>query len=158
MCYSLHPNLPILWQSVTKIIETHYTFIKKVHKKTLDLLKITQNPPSPWLDVVPSLKKPCEVVKTRNELPICNQHWIRGRGRRVSQFLSLIVDLETLGPCNSEPLKQWKNSHSQMFFKIGSLKNFTIFTGIHLYWGLFLTYFFEKRLLYRCFLWILQNS
>ena len=34
-----------------------------------------------------------------------------------------------------------------MFFKIGSLKNFTIFTGIHLYWGLFLTYFFEKRLL-----------
>ena len=34
-------------QSVTKIIETHYTFIKKLHKKRLDLLKVTQNPPSP---------------------------------------------------------------------------------------------------------------
>ena len=34
-------------QSVTKIIETHYIFIKKVHKKTLDLLKVTQNPPFP---------------------------------------------------------------------------------------------------------------
>ena len=55
-CYSLHPNLPILWQSVTKIIETRYTFIKKVHKKILDLLKITQNSPSSWLNVVPSLR------------------------------------------------------------------------------------------------------
>ena len=43
-CYFLHPNLPILWQSVAKIIETHYIFIKIVHKKTLDLLKVTQNP------------------------------------------------------------------------------------------------------------------
>ena len=34
-------------QSVRKIIETHYIFIKKVHKKTLDLLKVTQNPPFP---------------------------------------------------------------------------------------------------------------
>ena len=25
--YSLHPNSPILWQSITKIIETHYIFI-----------------------------------------------------------------------------------------------------------------------------------
>ena len=61
-------------QSVTKIIETHYTFIKKVHQKTLELLKVTQNPPSLWLNVVSSLKKPWEVVKTRNEPPICNQH------------------------------------------------------------------------------------
>ena len=28
-------------QSVTKIIETHYIFIKKVHKKTLGLVKVT---------------------------------------------------------------------------------------------------------------------
>ena len=32
-------------QSVTKIIETHYIFIKKIHKKTLGLVKVTQNPP-----------------------------------------------------------------------------------------------------------------
>ena len=66
-------------------------FHKKIHKKTLGLLKVTQNPPSPWLNVVPSLKKPCKAMKTRNEQPICNQHWIRGQGRRVSQFLWLIV-------------------------------------------------------------------
>ena len=30
-------------QSVTKIIEAHYIFIKKVHKKTLGLVKATQN-------------------------------------------------------------------------------------------------------------------
>ena len=56
VCYSLHPNLPILWQSVTKIIETRYTFIQKVHRKTSDLLKVTQNPPSSWLNVVPSVR------------------------------------------------------------------------------------------------------
>ena len=66
-------------------------FHKKVPKKTLDLLKVTQNPSSPWLNAPPSLKKPCEAAKTRNELPICNQHWIRGKGRRVLQFLSLPV-------------------------------------------------------------------
>ena len=93
VCYHLHPNLPILLQSVTKIIETHCKkVIKKVHKKTLELHKVTQNPPSHWLNVVPSLKKPRKVVKTRNEQPICNQHWMRGEGVRVSQFLSLIVD------------------------------------------------------------------
>ena len=76
---------------MTKIIETHYTFIKKSTKKTLDLHKITQNPPSLWLNVVSSLKKPCHAVKTRNELPVSKQHWLRGEGTRVSQFLSLIV-------------------------------------------------------------------
>ena len=48
------------------------------------------------------------------------------------------LDLEPLGPCNSELLKHSKRSLSQMFFKIGSLKNFPIFTGKHLRWGLFL--------------------
>ena len=67
-------------------------FHKKVHKKTLELHKVTQNPPSHWLNVVPSLKKPRKVVKTRNEQPICNQHWMRGEGVRVSQFLPLTVD------------------------------------------------------------------
>ena len=42
-------------------------FHKKVYKNTLDLLKVTQNPPSPWLNVVSSLKKPCQAVETRNE-------------------------------------------------------------------------------------------
>ena len=41
-------------------------------------------------------------------------------------------------PCYSEPLKKSKSSRSQMFFKISSIKNFAIFTGKHLYWGLFL--------------------
>ena len=34
-------------QSVTKIIETHYIFIKKVRKNTLGLVKVTQNAPFP---------------------------------------------------------------------------------------------------------------
>ena len=51
-----------------KIIETHYAFIKKFHKKTIDFLKITQNHPSPWLSVVLGLKKPCKAVKNRNEM------------------------------------------------------------------------------------------
>ena len=52
-------------QSVTKIIETHYIFIKKVHKKTLGLVKVTQNAPFPLPPS--SLKKPCQAVKTRNQ-------------------------------------------------------------------------------------------
>ena len=51
---------------------------------------------------------------------------------------SYILDLEPLGPCNSEPLKKSKSSRSQMFFEISSIKNFAIFTGKHLCWGLFL--------------------
>ena len=31
-----------------------------------------------------------------------------------------------------------RNSRSQMFFKVGVLKNFASFTGKHLCWGLFL--------------------
>ena len=48
------------------------------------------------------------------------------------------LDLEPLGPCNSEPLKQSKSSRSQIFFETSSLKDFTIFTGKHLCWGLVL--------------------
>ena len=48
------------------------------------------------------------------------------------------LDLEPLGPCNIEPLKQSKSSRSQMFFETGSLKKFAIFTEKHLSWGLFL--------------------
>ena len=68
-------------------------FHKNLHKKTLDLVKVTQNPPPLWINVVQSLKKPCETVKTRNEQEICNQHWIRGEGERVRalQLLSLIL-------------------------------------------------------------------
>ena len=51
---------------------------------------------------------------------------------------SYILDLEPLGPCNSEPLKKSKSSRSQMFSEISSNKNFVIFTGKHLCWGLFL--------------------
>ena len=40
-------------------------------------------------------------------------------------------------PCNSEPLKQSKSSHLKMFFKRVSRKNFTMFTGKRMCWGLF---------------------
>ena len=46
-------------------------------------------------------------------------------------------------------------SRSQMFFKIGVLKNFVIFTGKHLCWSLLLiklTPKTSKRLQHRCFL------
>ena len=48
------------------------------------------------------------------------------------------LDLEPLGPCNSEPLKKSKSSRSQMFFELSRIKNFAIFTGKHLCSGLFL--------------------
>ena len=41
-----------------------------------------------------------------------------------------------------------RSSRSQMFFKIGVLRNFANFRGKHLCWDLFLT----KRLQHRCFL------
>ena len=39
------------------------------------------------------------------------------------------LDLKRLGLGISESLKQSGSSRSQMFFKVGSLKNFAIFTG-----------------------------
>ena len=53
---------------------------------------------------------------------------------------------------------KYRSSLSQMFFKVGSLKNFAIFTGKHLCWSLFLIKlqawacnFVKKRLQRRCF-------
>ena len=40
-----------------------------------------------------------------------------------------------------------RSSRSQMFFKIGVLKNFAMFTGKHLCWSLFLI----KMQAFRCF-------
>ena len=51
-------------------------------------------------------------------------------------MLSYNLDIEPIGPCNNEPLKQSKINWLQMFLKRGSLKNFAIFTGKQLCWGL----------------------
>ena len=47
MTLIISPHVLLKLQSVTKIIEIHHIFIKKVYKKTLDLLKVTQNSPFP---------------------------------------------------------------------------------------------------------------
>ena len=39
---------------------------------------------------------------------------------------------------DNAPLSSLTSSRSQMFFKIGVLKNFTLFTRKHLYWSLIL--------------------
>ena len=64
------------------------------------------------------------------------------------------LDLKPSGSCNSQPLK--KPSYLHMLFKVGSSKNFAIFTGKHLCWALFLIKFkglqlFKNRLQHRCF-------
>ena len=66
------------------------------------------------------------------------------------------LDLKPLSPCKGEPLKKLKSCRLQMFFKIGSIKNFAIFTGKHLCWGLFLV----QLLVYRSatFLKISSNT
>ena len=48
------------------------------------------------------------------------------------------IDLEPLGRCNNELFKKSKSSRSQIIFEISSIKNFPIFTGKHLFRGLFL--------------------
>ena len=50
----------------------------------------------------------------------------------------------------------YKNSRSQMFFKIGVLENLAIFIEKQLYWIEALN-FIKKRLHHRYFLWILWN-
>ena len=55
-----------------------------------------------------------------------------------------------------ETKKVDKSNHSQMFFKIGALKNFAIFTGKCLCWSLFLIKlqaynFIKKRFQHRGF-------
>ena len=53
----------------------------------------------------------------------------------------------------------YRSSFSQMFFKIGVLKNFAIYTGKHLCWSLFnkIKRLYKRGLQHRCFPWILQN-
>ena len=46
--------------------------------------------------------------------------------------------------------QNFRSSRSQMFFKIGILKNSPNFTGKHLRWSIFLIKF-KKRLQHRCF-------
>ena len=45
----------------------------------------------------------------------------------------------------------YRSSRAKMFWKIGALKNFMIFTGKHLCWSLFLLKFIQNRLQRRCF-------
>ena len=58
--------------------------------------------------------------------------WIRPWSLMPSRNLGL----EPFGQCDSETLKKSKSSRSQIIFEISSIKNFTIFTGEHLFWGL----------------------
>ena len=51
------------------------------------------------------------------------------------------LDLKPVGPCKIEPFKKLKRNSLQMFFKIGSIKKFAMFTGKYLSWGLFLIKF-----------------
>ena len=64
--FTLHPNSPILEQSVTKIFESHYIFIKKFWK-VLDLFKDTQRLPTAWFNILPSLEKLYQAVMARND-------------------------------------------------------------------------------------------
>ena len=53
-------------QAATKIIKTHHIFIKKIHRKILDLLKVTQNPHFPLTQSCTKTEEPCQAKKTRN--------------------------------------------------------------------------------------------
>ena len=78
-CFLEKMKKKIIWhlQSVTKIIETRYIFIKKILKKYLTCLKqgglnrtcskIPKIPPPPWHSIAPGLKKLCQAVLVRNE-------------------------------------------------------------------------------------------
>ena len=50
---------------MTKVIETHYIFMK-IPKKMSDMLKDTQNSPSPLFHVVSSLEKLFQAAVSRN--------------------------------------------------------------------------------------------
>ena len=47
--------------------------------------------------------------------------------------------------------EMYRSGRLQMFFKIGVLKHFTIFTGKHLSWSLKACKYIKKRLQHRCF-------
>ena len=63
--YFLHSNSPILWQSVTKIIEK--IFLRKSSKKNVRFAQRYPEFPSSWFNVVPSLEKLYQAVLVRND-------------------------------------------------------------------------------------------
>ena len=80
--------------------------------------------------------------------------------RPGSLTLPYHTDLEPLGTCSSESLKQSKSSRLLVFFEIGTLKHLAIFTGKHCAGvsfnkvaGLHTSNFFKKRFQHSHFLW-----
>ena len=67
----------------------------------------------------------------------------------VFLFIALVVYLSTRQ--GSTDVLLVRNSYSQVFFEIGVLKYFLIFTGKHLRLGLFLINFVKMRLQHRYF-------
>ena len=53
-----------------------------------DLLRNTQNRPSPWFNVVPSWEELCQAVAAKQTW---SQHWTRWQEVQVWQFLWLIA-------------------------------------------------------------------
>ena len=62
-------------------------FLWKSSKKMLDSLKNTQNAPSPWFIVVPSLEKRCEAVVLRNDQANLQPTLNKAAGVQVSLFM-----------------------------------------------------------------------
>ena len=67
-------------------------FHKKVHKKILELLKVTQNSPSTWLNVVPSLKKPCSHAGSEEYKWAANLQPTLNKGRGGSSLTIFFTD------------------------------------------------------------------
>ena len=64
----------------------------------------------------------------------------------VDDFLSYRQNRENArAACAGLFIGKGRNSRSKMFFKIGGLKNFAIFTGKHLCWSLFLIKFYQYK-------------
>ena len=85
-------NLSEIWylQSVTKINDTYYIFIKNFLKNYLACSEISKIPPSPWLNVVPSLKNRCPEVLARNEH--ANLQPTLSKGTGVASLTDFITD------------------------------------------------------------------
>ena len=86
--YLFHPNLPILWQSVTNYWDTLY-FRKS--QKIFDLFKDTQDCACSLTKCLPIPKSFSKQCRPGMNKQTCNQHWIRREMLQVSQFTSLIV-------------------------------------------------------------------
>ena len=89
---SLHPKSPISWQSVTKVIETHFIFMKKSKKKYWICWKVPRIPPHPGSILCQVWKSYARQWGKRMTKQTCNQHWMRGQEVQVSLFLWLTVD------------------------------------------------------------------